>query len=311
MKSIVVLLLSGLCVLSSAAAEKVQSVVLNSSAPRREFTGNLQVDFFGQSVLAYAPQVQSETASDEMHYKSPWLAAGLSAVLPGAGEFYAENYWKAALFLAVDVAAWSLAYSFDKKGNNQTDFFQGFADQHWSVVEYAKFSRDKFLQLIPENRRNLYGDNNLIPGSPNLPPWQRVNWNLLNALERDISSTQEGKYYSHTLPPYGEQQYYELIGKYKQFNQGWDDAPTTYTYPDPVTTKFDYYAGERGKANDYYSTATTYVTVAVVNHVLSALDAAWTASTHNHNIHASMQMQTVPTQFGFARVPVARVEYSF
>ncbi|MEK7671576.1 MAG: hypothetical protein AAB344_05080 [Bacteroidota bacterium] len=173
------------------------------------------------------------------------------------------------------------------------------------MVNYARYSLDNYLTA---EQKRQYEPRLFKPGGA---PWEQVNWNVLNEMERAISLTQEGKYYSHTLPPYGEQQYYELIGKYKQFNQGWDDAPTTYTYPDPVTTKFDYYAGERGKANDYYSTATTYVTVAVVNHVLSALDAAWTASTHNHNIHASMQMQTVPTQFGFARVPVARVEYSF
>ncbi len=317
MKSFVVLLLSGLCVLSSAAAEKVQSVLLNSSAQRREFTGNLQVDFFGQNELVKAPQVQTETASAETHRKSPWLAAGLSAVLPGAGEFYAENYWKAAAFLAIDIAAWSLAYHFNKEGDRQTDFFQNYADRNWSPGRYAKYALDSLVQFIPPNERGNYG-NLLAPGWENLPPSQQINWITLNRLERDLSATTTGRYYSHTLPPFGDQQYYELIGKYQQFYQGWNDADPKLKFYDQIFQRLadgysnlTYYAGERGKANDFYTTATTYVTVAIVNHVLSALDAAWTASTYNHNIHASMQMQTVPTQFGFARVPVARVEYSF
>ena len=28
---------------------------------------------------------------------------------------------------------------------------------------------------------------------------------------------------SHNLPPHGDQQYYELIGKYHQYSSGWND----------------------------------------------------------------------------------------
>ncbi len=56
---------------------------------------------------------------------------------------------------------------------------------------------------------------------------------------------------------------------------------------------------------------TTYVTIAIVNHVLSAVDAAWTAASYNRNLHASVRMQQVPTYRGYALIPVARVEYSF
>lgn len=306
MKSLVVftLIVAGTCELVAAGEKSV--VILRSSTPV-ELTGNLYVDFFGQREIGMVSLQNEAAPMSEPDRKSPWLAAGLSLVLPGAGEFYAENYWKAALFLAIDVAAWGLAYSFDKKGDNQTQFFQGFANQHYSVVKYAEFSLERF---IPANRRQEYAG--LVTGPETLPPWQRVNWSILNRLEREISTTAEGKYYSHTLPLYGEQQYFELIGKYPQFTPGWDDAVLPYVYSeDNATPNFRYYASERGKANDFYSKATTFVTVAIVNHVLSALDAAWTASSYNRNIHASIRMQSVPTGYGYARVPVARVEYSF
>lgn len=311
MKSIGIVVLVAAATSGLVAGGQSQSVVIVRGSAPSELTGNFQVDFFGQKELATLPlQDQTELLS-EVHRKSPWLASGLSIVLPGAGEFYAENYWKAALFLAIDVAAWGLAYSLDKKGDNQTEFFQGFANQHYSVVKYAEFSRDNFTQFIPENRRTVM-QTQLVQGSPNQPPWQRVNWTLLNELERYISASGPGKYYSHTLPLYGEQQYFELIGKYPQFTPGWDDAVLPYVYSeDNATPNFKYYSIERGKANDFYSKATTFVTVAIVNHVLSALDAAWTASNFNRSLHASVRMQTIPTGFGYARVPVARLEYSF
>lgn len=284
------------------ADEAPRSVVFRSCAHRVALSGNLEPDLFARTNLAFTPHLQGDGDNALPARKSPWLAAGLSLVLPGAGEFYAESYWKSALFLALDVAAWGLAIHFDKKGDRQTAFFQSFADEHWSVVKYAQFSLEFF---IPTERWNEYAG--LLAPDGN-PPWQRVNWNLLNRLEREISSTPNGRYYSHTLPPYGDQQYYELIGKYPQYNPGWDDAELPYIYSETnVTPRFKYYAGERGKANDFYRTATSFVTVAIVNHVLSALDAAWSAASYNKNVHASMRLQRVPTEFGYASVPCLQV----
>lgn len=308
MKATLVLTLMLLMSQRLQSAENERSLLLQQANEQRVVTGNLQVDLFGRNKLGNVAIMQDEEhRSMSGDRKSPWLAAGLSLAVPGAGEFYAENYWKAALFLAVDIAAWTLAYSFDKKGDDQTEFFENFADQHWSVRRYAEYARDN---LVPASERGNYADL-IIPGTDGRPPWQQVNWNTLNRMERAVSLTGEGKYYSHTLAPYSDQQYYEMIGKYKQFNQGWDDSPLSYNYPDPVTPNFNYYSAERGKANDHYTKATTFVTVAIVNHVLSAVDAAWTTGSYNNRLHASMQMKTIPTQSGFASVPVARLEYSF
>lgn len=313
MRLSVLSVLSILFLQSVLANEPHRSAVLKSVEHQRVITGNFSVDFFGKNELALAQMLQDEAILPvESQRKSPWLAAGLSLVLPGAGEVYAENYWKAAVFLVVDIAAWGLAYHFDKKGDKQTELFQNYANQHWNVVSYARYSLDHYLT---DQQRLLYEPRLFKQGGT---PWEQVNWNVLNEMERVISSTAEGKFYSHTLPAYGDQQYFELIGKYQQFYQGWNDAdPNLRTYDQIAQkllsdkTNFIYYAGERGKANDFYTTATTYVTVAIVNHVLSAVDAAWTASTYNRNLHASVRIQSIPTGLGYARVPVARMEYSF
>lgn len=253
-------------------------------------TGNIRVDMFGLAALREGPLLvaQEDLAVPLPPKKSPWLAAGLSALIPGAGEFYAESYWKAAVFFAIDVAAVALAISADRKGDDQTAFYKDFADRHWSVVKYAKYAEG----LVPAGRTYNWR----VPGTEGMNewdrPWSQVNWAELNRMERDIAG-----YYSHTLPPYGEQQYFELIGKYPQFNQGWDDAPAAFNYGDPLTANFLYYSGERGKANDHYTNATRFVTVAVVNHILSAVDAAWSAHLYNR-AQVSTSLRLVPTPDG-------------
>ena len=132
-------------------------------------------------------------------------------------------------------------------------------------------------------------------------------------MERAIggnSARVDGRYYSHTLPPYGDQQYYELIGKYPQYNPGWNDAMFPFAYGDPLSPNFLYYSNERGKANTFYNRATTAVTIAVINHVLSALDAGWSASSYN-TVHARVEMETRQVGFIVREVPVLRLAYTF
>ncbi len=271
-----------------------------------ELTGNARIDFAGELQLQDGPALggQDTVIAGDVHHKSPWLAAGMSLILPGSGEFYSENYWRSAAFFAIEVAAWVVAYSYDKKGDNQTNFFQGYADQHWSVVRYAMYTQSN---LSPPN-----GPYNWLKGTQDgQPPWDQVNWDELNRMERDI-----GGYYSHVLPPHGDQQYYELIGKYPQFNQGWDDANPNLSPPDystivaNITPHFTYYSDERGKANSYYNTASTFVSIAIINHVVSAIDAALTAHSYNKNLHAEVGLQRVPVEYGLVDVPVLKVHYT-
>lgn len=271
-------------------------------------TGNIRVDLFGVHTMNGMAQVIPSEGGTMPSEKSPWLAAGLSLALPGAGEFYAESYWKAAAFLAVEVAVWSIAYSYDRKGNNQTDFYQGYANEHWSVTRYAQWTIDNAAAINPAVNPSQYGV---------FDPSGNVVWSELNRLERAL-----GGWYSHTLPVYGEQQYYELIGKYQQYFHGWREADdpalrTLVTYEDisaylssHPNSQFQYYSRERGKANDYYSTASTAVTIAIVNHLLSAADAAWSASSYN-KVQVRMGTQTLPTPTELVRVPVIKVSYGF
>jgi hypothetical protein len=261
-------------------------------------TGNLRLDLFGGAARWMdVPALPADDAPLGLPSKrSPWLGAGFSLLVPGTGQIYAESYWKAALFLAVEAVAVAAAISYNQKGHEQTASYQTYADQNWSVVAYARWTEGKFNPPAGEFQWDQGGG--------------QVNWDELNRMERWVAAN-GGQWYSHTLPPYGQQQYYELIGKYPQYNQGWDDAPPDFNYGDPLTPNFIYYSGERGLANDYYSKRSTAVTVAVINHILSAADAAWSVSLYNNDLQARAGLRLVPVGAGFEGMPVLQLSCTF
>lgn len=252
-------------------------------------SGNLSID----SKISFSATKQLVDDDNKIvnRKKSPFLAGLFSFVVPGAGEFYAESYLKSALFFAAEVAAISVGIIYDGKGDDQTEVFQNYANERWDAAKYARWTIDNLedhLNPILENNLSASDYSDLFYDEERT----RVNWNVLNELESDI-----GGWYSHRLERYGEQQYYEMIGKYPQFNPGWDDfdesSKFTYTNTnrDPVTAHFDYYSGLRGKANDFYNIASTAVVIVVVNHILSAADAAWSASRYNKTLSLNMSLE--------------------
>jgi hypothetical protein len=94
--------------------------------------------------------------------------------------------------------------------------------------------------------------------------------------------------HTHRLPETKTQQYYEMIVKYlTQFGNGWADAnfySTYYGNTDNMTAQMFFYRDMRNQMNEYHDTASTAANIILVNHVLSALDAAWTASSYNREI---------------------------
>jgi hypothetical protein len=274
-------------------------------------TGNPRLDLLlSMGAIGLQDTVPSAMVAGEKGRKSPLLAGVFSAVLPGAGEYYSESYWRAGGFLVAEAGLWVAYAVYSKKGDNQTALFQDYADAHWSVVRYAEWIEQNATRLNPD-ATSITG---LVLGSPDLPPWQRVDWGKLNTSE-DLVAQVPGNGFTHRLPHRPEQQYYELIGKYPQFASGWDDAG--YITPQDIVTsnvspRFLEYSKMRGKANDFYNVASTMASLVVANHVLSALDAAWAAWQHNNNL--KLEAHVVPTNRGegFVEfVPTATLTLNF
>ncbi len=233
--------------------------------------------------------------------KSPLLAGVLSFIVPGAGEIYNENYLKSAIFIAVEAAAITVGIIYDNKGDDQTAFFENYAEQNWSSAQYAQWTLDNLGSLngsLDANDFNVFKDEQRTT----------VNWNELNRLESSI-----GAWYSHKLAPFGDQQYYEMIGKYPQFNPGWNDFDINsgYQYGDPLTKNFLYYSSLRGDANDFYAIAKTAVNIIVINHLLSAVDAAWSASRYNKRIDMNVSMKSRRIGYVKEYFPELNLKYKF
>ena len=69
-------------------------------------------------------QHSDSTKSSITMQKKPGLAALYSGIIPGAGQFYNRQYWKTAVFALVEIAAITTAIIYNKKGDDQTAFFE-------------------------------------------------------------------------------------------------------------------------------------------------------------------------------------------
>lgn len=245
-------------------------------------------------------KINEENSNKKLQKKSPFLASVLSFAVPGAGQFYSKSFLKSVVFIAIEATAITVGLIYNKKGDDQTNFFQNFANQHWDVKRYARWTIVNINKLNPTvelSNFKVFDDNG------------NVNWSELNKLESEI-----GGYYSHRLAPYGDQQYYEMIGKYPQFNVGWDDfgdENTPFAYGDPLTKNFIYYSHERGKANDFYNIAYKAVLVIITNHIISAIDAAWTTSRYNKNLQISAKLEKYELGYRTLYYPQLNLQYTF
>lgn len=292
--------------------------------PGAPLSGNARLDLFGASstgplaVDPTAPVLFQEQAGDATGDKSTWLAAGLSLLVPGAGEVYAGSYIKGAAFFAAEVTLWGFAYSYDKEGDQLTDEYHDYANEHWSATKYTEWTLDNLGNL--NNHLTMSRDDYaalIYPGDgpPCDPPFSCIDWKELNDMERDIANGALNGY-THTLPYYGEQQYYELIGKYEQFSRGWDDSPLEDPpgTVNPIRTtseRFHEYSQMRARANDQYDVASTFVSLAVVNHILSAIDAYWSVTRFNKALHASVRVNMEASAYGRVPVTTATFRYEF
>jgi len=265
-----------------------------------ELTGNLYAD--SKIISNSYPELNRNPIADDLPgKKSPVLSGVLSAILPGAGQVYNEDWWIAGVFVAVEAALIVTAVTYDNKGDDQTAYFESYADDYtnpehnWSVVRYAEWLVEYEYNNDPELLNRI-----VISNDESLPPWERVNWAELNTAETG----------SHNLPPHGEQQYYELIGKYHQYSGGWNDY-TGGANNSQISPNYIYYSGQRGLANDYYNNASTAIMGVYINHVLSAAEAVWGATRFNNNLAVNFRVEPFNFASGTELGPTLKVKFSF
>ncbi|SMO94872.1 DUF5683 domain-containing protein [Gracilimonas mengyeensis] len=264
-----------------------------------------------------------------------------SALVPGSGQAFNKKWVRAGLYFTAEVLG--IVYYLDRNATarRQEKNYEEFTHQNWSVMAYAQWlvrysDANNLSQPQLDQLRNMVFENGrpLNPTWGNTPAdWQKVNISVLHTVENNtpfILDTPAGCWdndppdcnrrsnFSHTLPQYGSQQYYELISKYYQYQSGWrdwygnvttaenQDAPALYQYMwngrDEPNGLF-YTGRDRAEEfNDNYRIAGNILKLLVVNHVVSAFDAFITVKLKNSRIETQanlLQMEQVSLTWHF------------
>lgn len=228
------------------------------SGPAWERSVTLHALMMGPVSSELPPTLSQETQN--RHFSKVGIL--FSAALPGAGQFYTRSWVKGLAFLAAEVALWMGSSHWNDEGDRIKNKFHAFVDDEmdWAGTPWE--------------------------GSPWKHRWDYDKWVSMYNSGSDPST--------HNLPHDEEgnivktQQYYEMIGKYDQFKQGWIDwVPGS---PD-LTAVRDQYETLRDDSNRAYIKA-SYCSMAILgNHLISALDAALTI----HKVNAKAQMGVAMT----------------
>lgn len=264
------------------------------------------------------------------------LAFVLSAAVPGAGQAYNRQWVKAAFGLALEAALVTGYTVWRQQGLDGETAFQTFAHARWSPTQYAAWLNDYTVFLTNEYGASITAPPITIPTGIDFQhpeSWGATEqaaantfFSQIRAIERQVFHPETGATFSHQLPNFGEQQYYELIGKYYQFAPGWDDyaawkdAEGNFTAAiDPeltgqggtkpnVTDTFRAYADDHGHANDLLRRASRLSVFFIFNHLMAGVDAAISAKLHNDRLRTHMGLGYGPD--GRAQ-PVATVQVRF
>jgi len=226
----------------------------------------------------------------------PGLAFFSSAILPGSGQAANKNWVRSGIYLAAEGAAIFLISHNNSKAKTRQQNYENFVDQNWSVVQYAQWIVDFHEvnnldnEFLSDLKNQVDGVNAAFDTSID---WSRVDLKLLNDVERNtpfIFSDMSSNNFSHTLPGFGSQQYYELVSKFYQFGPGWRDFNTPVTQNIATASAMsDLFFEGRDRAeqfNDNFRRADNIFALLIVNHVVSAFDAFFTVKLNQHRMQA-------------------------
>jgi hypothetical protein len=232
-------------------------------------------------------------------HKSVLLAATLSAILPGLGEYYVgDNIGRGMIFTGVEVGLWIGMIHWQQEYNSAQNAFYSFSSSHFSKGRYA-LHLDSLLLSDTQWVRQLYPTNRA--DSSNIASINRAEATLdsLKQIFPDLPDSD----YTHRLvdPNVDFQQYNEMISKYWQYISGWDKVGN-----------WSAASFMRADAQHQADIANDFLFGIILNHALSALDAALLARDHNSAIrlHGDLVPAALPDG-SMAYIPTMYVQYRF
>jgi hypothetical protein len=218
-------------------------------------------------------------------------------LLPGYWQARHGQWLKAGLFASVEVGVILLANKWNKDGDDLDAAFRAYADTHWDYDRYVDwrtapgefaleegwlnrgFNAQDLAGLSEEAIQDLYANTADDVFDPHGGAGSHI---LPGGFTDGYSEGQDGAWDHFGLAR--TQQFYEMIGKYAQFQRGWDDYgvdqntgfefptaqgvwSTTYFSPNSRT-----YISMRTDSNDKLIAADRIMGLLLVNHVVSFMD---------------------------------------
>ncbi len=235
----------------------------------------------------------------------PGLALLSSALVPGLGQAANNKWLRAGVYFAADVILLIAHLRTQDRAEQLHQNYKQFANNNWSVVTYAKWLVDYHQQNgisnphIDDLEQQVQGQD---PAYDPNTDWNVVDLKLLRNVERNtpyVFPEQTGNIFSHVMPGYGSQQYYELISKYYQFGPGWNNfgmnrqgesLDSIYQLAwngSDMPPHFFQGATLADQFNDKYRIAGNMLAYMILNHVVSAFDAFITVKLNISRLEAT------------------------
>ena len=293
---------AGLTNLSSSSVE-----ASSNSMSRRDLLGPVKVS--------------KVNGIDEMkgRYKNPRKALFLSLLVPGAGQMYiggtTATYVRGGIYMALEVLMWSgWGYFTIYKYNQQVDKYKKFAKTHYSIGRYESAMHDlyntdadlygqEFSNRYMGTRKSfceaIYGKATTAGCYHDNALFENDETHLLNFPKpKETSDEKEKTNLGVEMNKFGrsfnnESEVFQLISE-GVYVRGWDDVenealainlgledPNSETVPLGESNNLNEYRDLRSKANDYADLQAWFIGGLILNHIVSAVDAALTANAHN------------------------------
>ena len=289
----------------AAASSSATEAPSSSSMSRRELLGPVKVS--------------KVNGIDEMkgRYKNPRKALFMSLVIPGAGQMYVGGsnftYIRGGVYLALEATLWGSWYYFSvNKYNKQVKRYKNYAKEHYSIGRYEQRMRSLYnadaVNYESEFRRRYLGSRETFcEGIFGVATTDRC-------YDRDKLYSGDVEYvntFVKSPKSLGNEmkkvdfdnasEVYQLIAD-DAYVLGWEDigdedvaVATSLALDDPnhateplSKSESDYqkeYRSMRGKANDYADMQAWFFGGLILNHIISAVDAAFSANAHNKALY--------------------------
>ena len=290
-----------LAALSSSSSEQPAPDISSSSMSRRDLLGPVKVS--------------RVHGIDEMkgRYKSPRKALFMSLVVPGSGQLYVggSNFTniRGGVYLALEAALWGSWYYFSVyKYDQQVSKYKTFAKKHFSIGRYERGMRDLYnadaVNYESEFRRRYLGTresfceaifgNASMHGCYDRDKLYHNDVEYVNDFVKNPKTLLSEK---HKVKFDNKSEVYQLIAD-DAYVLGWDDVEdrtvaTALGLEDPESAtvalgeseNLKEYRSLRSKATDYADMQAWFFGGLILNHIVSAIDAALTANSHNKSLY--------------------------